>query len=72
MIFAISCTNNQIPIVERGIITCPTGNDLVIVPILSGLADLPWSDVMLLVGALLVSASLATGFNILAKMFYRG
>jgi hypothetical protein len=56
-------------------IKCTDGTNLsppVSVPVTMGLQDLAWSDVSLLIGALILSCSLAIGFNILAKMFYRG
>lgn len=37
-----------------------------------GLSTLPWSDVSLLISALILSCSLAVGFNIISKQFYRG
>lgn len=37
-----------------------------------GLSELPWSDVTLLIGALLLSCSIAAGINLLTRMFYRG
>jgi hypothetical protein len=42
------------------------------VPVYSGLGELPWADVTLLIGALLLSCSIATGINLLTRMFYRG
>ena len=36
------------------------------------LSTLPWSDVHLLISALILSCSLAVGFNIISKLFYRG
>ncbi|MDR4520012.1 MAG: hypothetical protein R3E36_05350 [Nitrosomonas sp.] len=41
-------------------------------PVYSGLSELPWSDVTLLIGALLLSCSIAAGINLLTRMFYRG
>ncbi len=42
------------------------------VPVTMGLSDLAWSDVSLLISALLLSACIAAGWNILYKLFYRG
>lgn len=41
-------------------------------PVSMGLQDLAWSDVNLLIGALLLSVCIAAGWNILSKLFYRG
>jgi hypothetical protein len=37
-----------------------------------GLSGLDWSDVTLLISAVLLSACIAAGWNILYKLFYRG
>ena len=41
-------------------------------PVTMGLADLAWADVNTLIGALLLSCTIAVSFNILGRMFYRG
>ncbi len=55
--FTIACSDNSIP---------------QFLPVLSGLADLAWSDVNTLIGALLLSCTIAASWNIIGKMFYRG
>ncbi|MDR4513153.1 hypothetical protein [Nitrosomonas sp.] len=72
MRYAISCPPPDYPIVDRGTIQCTNNNTLTLEPIFSGIGDLAWSDVSILIGALFLSASIATAWNILGKMFYRG
>lgn len=70
--FAFTCPEPEFPVNVRGIPACSNGGEFYFTPIMSGLGDLDWNDVSLLIGALLLSATIATGWNILAKMFYRG
>lgn len=56
--YAVQCSDGSVP----G--TAPMGA--------VGLSDLAWSDVTLLISALLLSCCMAAGWNILYKLFYRG
>lgn len=73
----IECPDPQYPVLDGVpltgyVIKCSGGSAPTTSPVLSGLAELDWSDVSILIGALLLSATLATAFNILSKMFHRG
>ena len=73
----IECPDPEFPALQGTqatgyVMVCSDGSVPTTSPVLSGLAELEWSDVSLLVGALLLSATLATAYNILSKMFHRG
>jgi len=74
----VSCVGDAIPVLSKpGLqpfygFTCSDGSVPVTSPVSLGLSDLAWSDVSLLISALLLSACLAAGWNLLYKLFYRG
>lgn len=78
MIAVLSCPDGQIPITHKqGLnvdwgVNCDGGGTPTTSPITIGLSDLAWSDVSLLIGALLLTCCVAVGFNLLGKMFFRG
>lgn len=43
-----------------------------VTPFSSGLSDLAWSDVGLLIAALFTACCIAAGYHILSRLFYRG
>lgn len=72
----ISCASPAIPsLVNSGTgyeIVCSDSSIPSLVPAAIGLSDLAWTDVFLLISAVLLSACLATGWNMIGKLFYRG
>jgi len=67
----IVCLDPAVPVINSGLVECSDTSTPYISPVLYGLADLAWSDVSLLVGALLTSCALAVGFNLLGHMFIK-
>ena len=66
----IGCIDPGVPVINSGLVECSNASTPFISPVLYGLSDLSWSDVSLLVGALLTSCVLAYTFNLLGKMFF--
>jgi hypothetical protein len=66
---AVYCPADQVPEFSTGSIICSGGGSPSFV-VDSGLGVLAWSDVALLMGALLVSVALAAGYSLIGSMMW--